>query len=53
MLELQKVNPWRRRRILTLQNQVWRAESFVTWLRELVVSGRQAEAALEESEHGS
>lgn len=36
--------------IQRLQSEIWRAESFETWLRELVVSGRSAESALEEHE---
>lgn len=45
---LSRVSPWRRRRIQDLQNQIWRAESLKDWLTELVVNGRQAEAALNE-----
>jgi hypothetical protein len=46
--KLSRVSPWRRNRIRQLQNEVWRAESVVGWLAELVNSGQQAEAALEE-----
>lgn len=43
---LKRTSPWRRRRITELQNQAWRAESFMSWLRELVIRGRSAEGAL-------
>jgi len=46
--QLKRVHPWRTRRIRELQNQVWRAESFQTWLAELVMRGRQALTTLEE-----
>lgn len=47
--KLCNVAPWRRRRIMELQNQVWRAQSFKDWLAELIVSGRSAMSALEEN----
>lgn len=47
---LKKTSPWRRRRITELQNQAWRAESFMGWLRELVIKGRSAEGALTQGE---
>ena len=50
MEALRKTSPWRRRRIAELQNQAWRAESFLGWLRELLVKGRTAEGALVERE---
>ncbi len=46
--QLKRVHPWRTRRIRELQNQVWRAESFQSWLAELVVNGKQALQTLEE-----
>ena len=46
--QLKRVHPWRTRRIRELQNQVWRAESFQSWLAELIVRGRQALQSLEE-----
>lgn len=45
---LAKVSPWRRRRITQLQDQIWRARSFKSWLAELVFSGKQALQQLEE-----
>lgn len=42
--------PWRRRRITELQNQIWRAESFQSWLGELIIRGRQATSQLEQQE---
>jgi CelD/BcsL family acetyltransferase involved in cellulose biosynthesis len=46
--QLSRVSPWRRNRIRQLQNEVWRAESVVSWLAELITNGQQAEAVLEE-----
>lgn len=50
MQKLKVTAPWRRRRINELQNQIWRAESFVTWLRDLVLQGKAAEVSLDERE---
>ena len=44
---LKKVHPWRTRRIRELQNEIWRAESFQSWLSELVIRGRQAVGIVE------
>lgn len=46
--KLKKVGFWRRRRIAELQNQAWRAESLMLWLRDLLIRGRAAESALVE-----
>ena len=46
--ELETVPWWRRRRIQALQNQAWRARSFLVWLRDLVINGKMAEVAAEE-----
>ena len=48
LLELETVAWWRRRRIKELQNKAWRSRSFILWLRDLVVQGRQAAASLDE-----
>ena len=48
MTKLKRVAWWRRRRIQQLQNEAWRAEHFMTWLRDLIVQGKAAEIALEE-----
>jgi len=45
--QLGRVSPWRRNRIRDLQARVWRAESFLIWLAELITSGKQAEHVLE------
>ena len=50
MEELEHVSSWRRRRIRDLQNQAWRARSFLGWLRGLVIAGKSAENALAERE---
>lgn len=48
--KLKKVYPWRTRRITELQNEIWRAESFKSWIAELVIKGRQATQQLEQDE---
>ncbi len=50
--ELAKVWPWRRRRIQQLQNQIWRSQFMLSWLRDLILSGKSADGALKEVEHG-
>lgn len=50
MLQLETVAWWRRRKIQELQNRAWRARSFLSWLRSLILSGRSAENALLERE---
>lgn len=47
---LATVWPWRWRRILQLQNKVWRARQFKEWLAELLVRGEQAQQQLEAPE---
>ena len=46
--QLARVSPWRRNRIRQLQNEVWRAESVVSWLAEIISAGRDAENVLEQ-----
>lgn len=46
--QLKRVLPWRSRKITELQNKIWRAESFQSWLAELVIKGKQATTQLEE-----
>jgi len=48
--DLAKVWPWRRRKIQELQNKIWRANFFLSLLRELLVSGKSAAGAISESE---
>lgn len=48
--KLCKVSPWRRRRISELQAQIWRAQSFQTWLAEIITTGRQAIENLEQKD---
>jgi hypothetical protein len=50
MAKLKRVAWWRRRQIQKLQNEAWRAEQFMVWLRDLIVQGKAAEVALEERE---
>ena len=40
--KLRTVLPFRRRKIQELQNAVWRAEAFESWLRGIVATGRHA-----------
>jgi len=47
---LARTSCWRRRRIQDLQNKIWRAESFLAWLRELLLSGHSATSALGEAD---
>jgi hypothetical protein len=53
MAKLKRVGWWRRNRIIELQNQAWRAESFMVWLRDLVIKGKAAELALEDGEESA
>jgi len=48
--KLVRVSPWRRRRIVDLQSQIWRAQSFQTWLAEIITTGRQAIETLEQKD---
>lgn len=50
MSKLKRVAWWRRNRIMELQNKAWRAESFMVWLRDLIIKGKAAELALEDGE---
>jgi hypothetical protein len=47
---LAKVYPWRWRKVQELQNKIWRANFFLALLRELLISGKSAASAIEESE---
>ena len=49
-LLLKRTLPWRRHRIQELQNRIWRAESLLLWLRDLIAAGQSASKAVEESE---
>jgi len=50
MEKLKHVFPWRRRKIVELQNRIWRAESIQSWLAEIVIKGKQATQQLEGDE---
>lgn len=50
--ELNKVLFWRIFKVKELQNQIWRAQFMLNWLRDLILSGKSADGALQESEHG-
>lgn len=47
---LKKTHFWRWKRIIQLQNEMWRAENFMVWLRDLIIRGKAAENALEDRE---
>lgn len=49
---LKRTLPWRWRKIAELQNRIWRAESLLLWLRDLIAAGQSASKALEEPDHG-
>ena len=49
--QLSTVLPWRRRKIQELQNRIWRAQFLLSWLRELLLSGKSAEGAIAEVEN--
>lgn len=48
--DLASVLPWRRRKITEYQNRIWRAQSLLLWLRDLLVSAQSAKSAIEERE---
>lgn len=48
--KLKSVPWWRVFRITELQNQMWRSEQFMVWLRDLIIKGRAAESTLREEE---
>lgn len=48
---LEQTAAWRRRRIQELQNRVWRAKFMLSWLRDLILSGKAADGALKEGEY--
>lgn len=52
--KLKTVAWYRPFRITELQNQMWRAENFMVWLRDLLIKGKGAELTLDdrEEEHG-
>ena len=48
--KLKTVAWWRPHKITELQNQMWRAEQFMVWLRDLIIKGRAADMTLREEE---
>lgn len=48
--QLLRVNPWRRRRIQVLQNQIATAQNFQRWLGEAVAAGQMSLAQLQGEE---
>lgn len=46
--QLNTTASWRRRRIQDLQNRVWRSQFMMSWLRDLILSGKSADGALKE-----
>lgn len=48
--ELKKVDPADCKRIMALQNDIYRAESFKAWLAEAIQNGWQAETQLRATE---
>jgi hypothetical protein len=52
--KLKTVDPCNSKEITTLQNDIYRAESFNVWLAELIITGREAEEEIKQVEgwHG-
>lgn len=50
VVNLLKTNAWRRRRIQELQNQIWRCDTFKSWLGDVVIRGKQAISVLEDAD---
>lgn len=48
--ELKTVKPWRWLRIRELQNMVWLADHFQSYLTQLIIRGRQAIHTMEQAE---
>ena len=48
--DLAKVDPNNAKEITTLQNRIWRAESFKEWVVELIEGGRNAETQIQHNE---
>ena len=44
---------WRWRRIIQLQNRIWRAKFMLSWLRDLLLAGKAAESAIADTESGA
>ena len=49
---LSSTSPWRFLKVQELQNRIWRAKFMLVWLRELLVGGKSAQSALNETESG-
>ena len=50
MNELKTISPDRAQEIRELQNRIWRADHFESWLVELIQEGRQAATQLEQQQ---
>jgi len=48
ILKLSTTSVWRKNRLRELQNEIWRCDTFKTWLAETVTRGRQALDLLEQ-----
>lgn len=49
-MDLAEVNWWNFWKVRGLQNKIWRARSLISWMADLVRSGKSAESALAEAE---
>lgn len=45
---LTRTSSWRRHRIKDLQNQIWRCDTFKSWLADMVIRGKSAIELLEQ-----
>lgn len=48
IVKLSTVSVWRKNKIRDLQNEIWRCDTFKSWLAETVTRGRQAMDLLEQ-----
>ncbi len=48
--QLATVSPWRFWKVQELQNRIWRANWLLSWLRELLITGKSAQSAIAEVE---
>ena len=49
---LSSTSPWRFLKVQELQNRIWRSKFMLVWLRELLIGGKSAQSALNETESG-
>lgn len=45
---LKRIDPYATKEIIELQNRIWRADSFQSWIAERIIQGKQAMQQLDE-----